>query len=96
MRCGELLGVKWARTNMDTGELKIVETVVPVNHHDVVRANDGAGFRTIPLDTRTSRLFVTIAVASSRSASHWGVTTPLLTSCPGWDSNPHALSGRRV
>jgi integrase len=43
MRCGELLGVKWARTDMDIGELKIVETVVPVNHQPTwPRAKDGS------------------------------------------------------
>src|SRR2546422_11465991 len=54
MRCGELLGVKWARTALDIGELKIVETIVPVNHEPrwSVPKTD-AGFRTIPLDTRT-------------------------------------------
>ena len=42
------------RTDMDIGELKIVETIVPVNHKPTwsVPKTD-AGFRTIPLDTRT-------------------------------------------
>ncbi len=54
MRRGELLGLKWARTDMDIGELKIVETIVPVNHKPMwsVPKTD-VGFRTIPLDTRT-------------------------------------------
>jgi integrase len=54
MRRGELLGLKWARTDMDIGELKIVETVLPVNHQPTwsVPKTD-AGFRTVPLDTRT-------------------------------------------
>lgn len=54
MRRGELLGLKWARTDMDTGELRIVESIVPVNHKPTwsVPKTD-AGFRTIPLDTRT-------------------------------------------
>ena len=54
MRRGELLGLKWARTDMDAGELRIVEAIVPVNHKPTwsVPKTD-AGFRTIPLDTRT-------------------------------------------
>jgi integrase len=54
MRRGELLGLKWDRTDMDIGELKIVETIVPMNHKPTwsVPKTD-AGFRTIPLDTRT-------------------------------------------
>jgi integrase len=39
---------------MDIGELEIVETIVPVNHKSIwsVPKTD-AGFRTVPLDTRT-------------------------------------------
>ena len=51
---GKLLGLKWDRTVLDIGELKIVETVVPVNHKPKgsIPKTD-VGFRTIPLDTRT-------------------------------------------
>ncbi|HEU4528667.1 MAG TPA: site-specific integrase [Actinomycetota bacterium] len=54
MRRGELLGLKWPRTDMAMGELKIVDTIVPVNHKPTwsVPKTD-AGYRTIPLDTRT-------------------------------------------
>jgi len=54
MRRGELLGLRWDRMDMDVGELKIVETIVPVNHKPTwsIPKTD-AGFRTIPLDTRT-------------------------------------------
>ena len=76
MRRGELLGLKWARTDMDIGELEIVETIVPVNHKPIwsVPKTD-AGFRTSRWILGPSRFFVTTAVANLRSVSRSGPPT---------------------